>query len=158
MNRPILGITMGDPAGCGPEITVRALSDAAVYQRCRPLVIGDIKCIRDALRVTNHSELKLHQVDRPSQGLYEFGTIDVLHLELVDWDRFSYGKVDPMCGNAAFQCVKKVIELAMAGEVDATERAEQGGHESCRTPFQRPYRDLCPLHRNGQVHHDAGTR
>lgn len=90
MNRPILGITMGDPAGCGPEITVRALSDAAVYQRCRPLVIGDIKCIRDALRVTNHSELKLHQVDRPSQGLYEFGTIDVLHLELVDWDRFSY--------------------------------------------------------------------
>ena len=43
MNRPILGITMGDPAGCGPEITVRALSDAAVYQRCRPLVIGDIK-------------------------------------------------------------------------------------------------------------------
>ena len=119
MNRPILGITMGDPAGCGPEITVRALSDATVYQRCRPLVIGDIKCIRDALRVTNHSELKLHQVDRPSQGLYEFGTIDVLHLELVDWDRFSYGKVDPMCGNAAFQCVKKVIELAMAGEVDA---------------------------------------
>ena len=120
MNRPILGITMGDPAGCGPEITVRALSDATVYQRCRPLVIGDIKCIRDALRVTNRSELKLHQVDRPSQGLYEFGTIDVLHLELVDWDRFSYGKVDPMCGNAAFQCVKKVIELAMAGEVDAT--------------------------------------
>ena len=120
MNRPILGITMGDPAGCGPEITVRALSDATVYQRCRPLVIGDIKCIRDALRVTNLSELKLHQVDRPSQGLYEFGTIDVLHLELVDWDRFSYGKVDPMCGNAAFQCVKKVIELAMAGEVDAT--------------------------------------
>ena len=120
MNRPILGITMGDPAGCGPEITVRALSDATVYQRCRPLVIGDIKCIRDALRVTNRSELKLHQVDRPSQGLYEFGTIDVLHLELVDWDKFSYGKVDPMCGNAAFQCVKKVIELAMAGEVDAT--------------------------------------
>ena len=120
MNRPILGITMGDPAGCGPEITVRALSDAAVYQRCRPLVIGDIKCIRDALRVTNRPELKLHQVDRPSQGLYEFGTIDVLHLELVDWDRFSYGKVDPMCGNAAFQCVKKVIELAMEGQVDAT--------------------------------------
>ena len=120
MNRPILGITMGDPAGCGPEITVRALSDASVYQRCRPLVVGDIKCIRDALRVTNHEELKLHQVEKPSQGLYEFGTIDVLHLELVDWDRFSYGKVDPMCGNAAFECVKKVIELAMAGEVDAT--------------------------------------
>ena len=143
MNRPILGITMGDPAGCGPEITVRALSDAAVYQRCRPLVIGDIKCIRDALRVTNHSELKLHQVDRPSQGLYEFGTIDVLHLELVDWDRFSYGKVDPMCGNAAFQCVKKVIELAMAGdaaEIHGWIRVPPAGHRVpaswCTCPFR----------------------
>lgn len=120
MNRPILGITMGDPAGCGPEITVKALADAAVYQRCSPLVVGDIQCIRDALRVTNHPELKLHQVTVPSDGLYEFGTIDVLHLDLINWDKFSYGKVDPMCGNAAFACVKKVIELAMAGEVDAT--------------------------------------
>lgn len=120
MNRPILGITMGDPAGCGPEITVKALADAAVYQRCRPLVVGDIQCIQDALRVTNHPELKLHQVEKPSDGLYEYGTIDVLHLDLINWDKFSYGKVDPMCGNAAFECVKKVIELAMAGEVDAT--------------------------------------
>ncbi len=120
MNRPILGITMGDPAGCGPEITVKALADAAVYARCRPLVVGDIQCIRDALRVTNHPELKLHQVKTPGDGLYEFGTIDVLHLDLINWDRFSYGKVDPMCGNAAFECVKKVIDMAMAGEVDAT--------------------------------------
>lgn len=120
MNRPILGITMGDPAGCGPEITVKALADAAVYQRCRPLVVGDIQCIQDALRITNHPELTLHQVEKPSDGLYEYGTIDVLHLDLINWDKFSYGKVDPMCGNAAFECVKKVIELAMSGEVDAT--------------------------------------
>ena len=39
--RPILGISMGDPFGNGPEITVRALSDAAIYDRCRPLVVGD---------------------------------------------------------------------------------------------------------------------
>ncbi|MGE4485473.1 MAG: 4-hydroxythreonine-4-phosphate dehydrogenase PdxA [Oscillospiraceae bacterium] len=119
-NRPILGITMGDPAGCGPEITVRALSDVTIYERCRPLVVGDIKCMRDALRVTGHTEMKLNQIEKPGEGRYEYGTIDVLHLELVDWDKFEYGKVSAMCGNAAFQCVRKVIELAMAGEVDAT--------------------------------------
>jgi 4-hydroxythreonine-4-phosphate dehydrogenase len=118
--RPIIGITMGDPAGCGPEITVRALADPKLYDRCRPLVIGDIKNIRDGLRVTGHGELQLHQVSKPSEGLYTFGTIDVLHLELVDMAKFHYGKVDAMCGEAAFQCVKKVIELAKAGEVDAT--------------------------------------
>ena len=118
--RPIVGITMGDPAGCGPEITIRALSNPSLYERCCPLVVGDIKCMRDALRVTNKTELKLNQIERPSEGKYQYGTVDVLHLELVDWDKFEYGKVSAMCGNAAFQCVKKVIELAMAGEVDAT--------------------------------------
>lgn len=131
MNRPILGITMGDPAGCGPEITVRALSDAAVYQRCRPLVIGDIKCIRDALRVTNHSELKLHQVDRPSQGLYEFGTIDVLHLELVDWDRFSYPTIAKKLGISVNTVAKYVAALEEHGLIrtEHTEIITKDGHK-----------------------------
>jgi len=42
MNKPILGISMGDPFGNGPEITVKALADATVYDRCRPVVIGDV--------------------------------------------------------------------------------------------------------------------
>ena len=41
VKRPIIGISMGDPFGNGPEITVSALSDASVYTRCRPLVVGD---------------------------------------------------------------------------------------------------------------------
>ena len=44
-NRPIVAITMGDPAGNGPEITVKALSDPALYERCRPIVVGDAKMI-----------------------------------------------------------------------------------------------------------------
>ena len=118
--KPILGITMGDPAGCGPEITIKALSDPAVYDRCRPLVVGDIRVMEAALSIAKHPEFKLHSVSAPSEGLYTFGTIDVLHLDLVDMDKLVFGKVSAMCGNAAFQCVKKVIELAMAGEIDAT--------------------------------------
>ena len=50
-NRPILGISMGDPFGNGPEITVRALADAAIYDRCRPLVVGDVSSMAYALKV-----------------------------------------------------------------------------------------------------------
>lgn len=118
--RPILGITMGDPAGCGPEIAVKALSDKILYSRCRPLIVGDVRVMEDALRIAKHPEFKLHQVSSPSEGLYEYGTIDILHMDLVNMDKLEYGKVSAMCGNAAFQSVKKVIELAMSNEVDAT--------------------------------------
>ena len=47
--KPILGITMGDPFGNGPEITVKALADKSVYDRCRPLVIGDVSCMEYAV-------------------------------------------------------------------------------------------------------------
>jgi 4-hydroxythreonine-4-phosphate dehydrogenase len=120
LKRPLLGITMGDPAGCGPEIAVKALADQAIYARCKPLVIGDIGVMQDALRIAKHPEITLNKVSAPSEGKYTFGTIDVYHMDLVDMNRLVYGKVDAMAGNAAFQCVKKVIELAMAGEIDAT--------------------------------------
>ena len=51
MFKPILGISMGDPFGNGPEITVRALADEAVYDRCKPLVVGDETSMRYALKV-----------------------------------------------------------------------------------------------------------
>lgn len=51
MDRPILGISMGDPFGNGPEITVRALANKGIYDRCRPLVVGDMSSMDYALRV-----------------------------------------------------------------------------------------------------------
>ena len=50
-SRPIVGISMGDPYGNGPEITVKALSDPGIYERCRPVVIGDSVPMRYALAV-----------------------------------------------------------------------------------------------------------
>lgn len=118
--QPIIGITMGDPAGNGPEITVKALLHRDLYQRCRPIVIGDAKMLEKAAAVTGHPELKFHCVAQVSDARFEYGTIDVFHMELIDLVRFKYGKVSAMCGMAAFLCVKKVIELAMKGEIDAT--------------------------------------
>jgi 4-hydroxythreonine-4-phosphate dehydrogenase len=119
-NRPIIGITMGDPAGCGPEITVKALADKAIYERCRPLVVADVGVMQDALRIARHPAFKINKVTSPTEGKYEFGTIDVYHLDLVDMDKLIYGKVNAIAGNAAFQCVKKVIQMALANEIDAT--------------------------------------
>ena len=124
--RPIIGITMGDPAGCGPEITIKALSDPEMYNRCKPLVVGDINVFDDSVRILEGcgylkpGQIKLNKVDSVEQALFEFGTIDVYHLDLIDMDQFEYGKLSAMCGDAAFKCVVKVIELAMDGKVDAT--------------------------------------
>ena len=134
MKKPILGISMGDPFGNGPEITVRALSDASVYDRCRPLVVGDASSMGYALKVAvkvHGIKLELNIVRTPAEGRYTYGTIDLMDMKLVPADSIpdtsNLEKPEPFrvgaCaigGEASFQYVKKVIELAMAGEIDAT--------------------------------------
>ncbi len=112
---------MGDPAGSGPEITVKALLDPSIYERCRPLVVGDAKMIEQAAGFVGHPEVKVNSISDPQEGIYECGTIDVYHLDLIeDVKKFEIGKVSAEGGNAAFQSVKTVIELAMDHKVDAT--------------------------------------
>ncbi len=119
--KPIVGITMGDPAGNGPEITVKALAHADVYDRCRPIVVGDVKMIEQAAHFVGRPDIRIHRCEKVSEALFSPGTIDVLHMELIpDVKAFPIGQVSVAGGNAAFQCVKKVIELALSGEVDAT--------------------------------------
>lgn len=118
---PIVAITMGDPAGNGPEITVKALADAALYDRCRPIVVGDAKMIEQAKGFVSMPEIAVNPVHAVSEAKFEAGTIDVYQLDLIeDVEKFKVGEVSVEGGNAAFQSVKKTIELAMAGEVDAT--------------------------------------
>ena len=121
MNKPIVGITMGDPAGSGPEITIKALADPEQYSYCRPIVVGDVKVMEQAKKFVGREDIVIHRCEKVSDALFTPGTIDVLHLDLIeDISKFEIAKVSVEVGNAAFQCVKKVIELAMAGEVDAT--------------------------------------
>lgn len=133
-NKPILGISMGDPFGNGPEITVRALSDASVYDRCRPLVVGDKTSMAYALKVAKKVsgiDLEMNVVERVEDAKFTYGTIDVLDMGLVpvesipdtsDLEEPKPFKVGACAvgGEASFQYVKKVIEMAMAGQIDAT--------------------------------------
>lgn len=121
MNKSIVGITMGDPAGNGPEITVKALAHSDLYDRCRPLVVGDAKILEQAAGFVGRTDIRIHRCEQVSDALFVPGTIDVLHLELIpDVAAFPIGQVSVEGGNAAFQCVRKVIQLAMDGQVDAT--------------------------------------
>ena len=117
--KPLIGISAGDPAGIGPEITAKTLTLQKIYDLCRPLVVCDAAVMEAAVVFSNLSQT-VNIVEDPSQGLYELGTIDVLDLKNVDMDTLEYKKVAPMTGKASFEYIKRVIELAMAGTIDAT--------------------------------------
>ncbi len=118
-NRAILGITMGDPAGIGPEISVRALSHKDIYDACRPLIIGDAGVMAKAAGIID-PEIVVRPVANVGEAIFEHGFIDVLDLNNVDKSRLEYGKLSAMAGNAAFEAVKKAIELAVDRKIDAT--------------------------------------
>lgn len=117
---PIIGITMGDPASIGPEISLKALNKKEVYEKCRPIIIGDSSVIEKAKEYTELNNLKINSISKVSDALFEHGTIDVYDMNLVNTNDLELGKVSSAAGNAAFQYVKKVIELAMNNEINAT--------------------------------------
>ena len=119
MSLPIVSISMGDPAGIGPEITVMALQQASVYEQCRPLVVGDAGVMARAAALLG-APLQIHPVHAVGEAKFQHGTIDVYDLQNVDCDRLVYGQVSAMCGHAAFEAVRTNIDLAMRHEVDAT--------------------------------------
>ncbi|MDW7674210.1 MAG: 4-hydroxythreonine-4-phosphate dehydrogenase PdxA, partial [Bacillota bacterium] len=118
INRPIIAITLGDPGGIGPEITAKALDIPEIYECCRPLVIGDAGLMVEAARIAK-VDLAIRAVKDPEEGIYQYGTIDVLDLGNVDLDKLEYGKVTELGGEACFQYIVKGIELALASKVDA---------------------------------------
>lgn len=117
--RPIIGISMGDPSGIGPEIAVKALARKETYEICRPLIVGDANAVKDALRITG-LDLTINPIAAVKDARFRFGTLDVFDLNNVDMAKLQYGRVSAMSGHAAFEAVRKVIELALAREIDAT--------------------------------------
>ncbi len=139
--KPILGITMGDPSGNGPEISVKALMNPVAYENCKPVIVGDAVSMEAAIAAVSGAEnMKLNVIKDVKDAKFEYGTIDVYDMGIIDINKRLYKKdrkkmaetMSPealeaaykesrkMCGECAFRYVEKVIGLAMAGEVDAT--------------------------------------
>lgn len=121
MEKPIIGITMGDICGIGPEIAVQVLKKEEIYQLCRPVIVGAAKAVEFSLPIVGGEHYQVHVIDDIEKAKFEHGTIDVYDVPLSEnLDRPAYGTVTKVGGDAAFQAVKKVIELAMAGKLHAT--------------------------------------
>lgn len=119
MSLPKLAITMGDPAGIGPEICARSLNHKEVYDLCCPLIVGDAKILQKAIELLGLN-LQVNAIGDVKDAKFQYGTADIFDMNLIDLSTFQWGEVQVQCGNAAFQYVKKAIELAMAREVDGT--------------------------------------
>lgn len=133
--RPLIAISAGDPAGIGPEVSVKALSNAKIYRECRPLVICDANIIRDVIKFCS-MKMKVHVIRDPEQGKYVFGEIDVLDMSDIDMNAFAFNIVSAMTGKASVEYVLKAIDLAMHNQVDAMvtgpihkEAIKQGGYD-----------------------------
>jgi 4-phospho-D-threonate 3-dehydrogenase / 4-phospho-D-erythronate 3-dehydrogenase len=115
--RPVIAITMGDPAGVGPEVVVKALGREAVLERCLPLVIGDRKRIELAMQITR-SPIVIELVDSPSAVQSDPRKLNCLPTTDLPPD-LPFGKLSSAGGEAAYQYVCKAAELAMARQIHA---------------------------------------
>lgn len=117
MLKPILGITMGDAAGVGPEVVVKALADGKIYGTARPLVFGDAKIMERAVRIVG-APLACRSVQSAADGRYEPGCIDVADLDNLPAD-LPFAQVDGRAGKAAYEYIERACACAMRGEIHA---------------------------------------
>ena len=118
MEKPIIAVTMGDPAGIGPEIVAKSIADKATYDVARCIVIGDKKVMEKAIEIVG-ADLKVNVVESPADGDYSYGVLNMIDLDNIDMGMFEYGKINAMCGQAAFDYIKKSIEITMDKQADA---------------------------------------
>jgi 4-hydroxythreonine-4-phosphate dehydrogenase len=113
----VLGITMGDPAGVGPEITARALAQPEVAAACRPVVIGD-RSVMEAIMTLIRSPLRLHTIKSVGACNFEAGTLECLDLANVDVAALPKSTVSAEAGRAAYTYIETGVRLCQAGAID----------------------------------------
>ena len=117
MKRARIGITMGDPAGVGPEVVMKALAHPATYETARPIVIGDAKRLERAATIAGLT-LRVRPVAEPEQARFEHGTVDCIDLGLVPAD-LPFGKLSAAAGEAAYRYIERAVALASKQRIDA---------------------------------------
>lgn len=119
MDKPIIGITMGDAAGIGPEIVVKAFQNSEVQNYVRPLVIGDSRVISSAFKIAKAQNMQINPIKRVAEARFIKNTIDIIDLENLDPSKIKMGQISKLCGKASVQYIEKAIKLALDHEIDA---------------------------------------
>ncbi len=137
--KPIIGITMGDPAGIGPEIIARALNRPEVYDKCRPVVIGDKGVMEDAVKIANVNP-GVYSINNVSEASFNHGLIDVYDLKNIHLEKIPHGRVNADCGRAAGEYIEKAIHLALDKEIAAMVTAPINKESFDRGGYGKKYR------------------
>ena len=117
MTPPPIAVTMGDPAGIGPEIVARTFAESAFHDHNHALVVGDAGMLGRAARLLD-LPLRVNVVAGPEDAAFEQGTADVIQVGELPED-LPFGMLDPRAGDAAFRYVEGATNLAGAGRVAA---------------------------------------
>ncbi len=118
MNQPLIAIPMGDAAGIGPEIVVKALANPTVRQAAHCVVVGDKQVLEEAKAITGVT-LPICTITDAAQARMDQEAIFLLDCANIDQSQFVRGKIQAMCGRAAYEYIEKAVSLAMEGQVDA---------------------------------------
>lgn len=118
MTKPYIGVPMGDAAGIGPEIVVKALADKTVNEICNVVVIGEADTLKQAMEFVD-IKLDINVIENVEDGKYENGVLNLIDLKNIDINNLEKGKVQGMAGKAAFEYIKKSAELALEKKLDA---------------------------------------
>ncbi len=118
MKKPKIGIPIGDPAGIGPEIALKACLHEDVLSSSIPILIGDVSVLKHMIDICQ-LPLQIHLIKEPDETKEMKGFVNVIDVKSVDIDQLQFGTVHPMNGKAAFDYIKKTVEFAMNRKIDA---------------------------------------
>lgn len=118
MGKPLIAVPIGDPAGVGPEIVAKSVASKEVFRVADCIITGDRAVMENAVKITG-TGLKINVIAGPEEGDFREGVLNLIDLGNIDLNQFEFGKVNGMCGKAAYEYIAKSIELANAGKVDA---------------------------------------
>jgi 4-hydroxythreonine-4-phosphate dehydrogenase len=118
LTKPVIAITIGDAAGIGPEVVIKALSTEEIYQLCQPVVIGESTTLVRIAGVIGKG-LQLNTVTTPDQSAGKFGTIDILDMHNLKGENIVFGRISSECGKAAMEYIAAAARLALDGKVSA---------------------------------------
>ena len=134
-HRPLIGLTVGDPAGVGPEIVVKALQDQASYDAIRPVVYADRAVLTDVIRFLGLSA-ELQEVSSAADGRFERGYIDFVDCHILDTP-VPLGQIGADGGRAGYCYLDRAIDDALTGDLDglATAPLNKESLQAAKVPF-----------------------
>ncbi|MDW6004760.1 4-hydroxythreonine-4-phosphate dehydrogenase PdxA [Vibrio mangrovi] len=118
----IIGITMGDPAGIGPEIIMKALATPLLSGR-KCIVIGSAEILHLVQDKGLSPALDIHTIEQVEDAVFAPDVVNVIDIPLTDPAAFRFGEVQAQAGDLAYRCIKKATELAMNDEISAVATA-----------------------------------